>query len=69
MRRISIALAVTLCAISPAAVGAQDKLEVIVFPGGSSWPLWAAQEKGFFAREGLEVRLTPKPSKASSTSA
>jgi ABC-type nitrate/sulfonate/bicarbonate transport system substrate-binding protein len=62
MRRISIALAVALCAISPAAVAAQDKVEVIVFPGGSSWPLWAAQQKGFFAREGLEVRLTPTPS-------
>ncbi len=26
---------------------------MIVFPGGFNWPIWAAQEKGFFAREGL----------------
>ena len=35
---------------------------MIVFPGGFSWPIWAAQGKGFFAREGLEVNLTPTPS-------
>jgi ABC-type nitrate/sulfonate/bicarbonate transport system substrate-binding protein len=37
-------------------------LQVIVFPGGFNWPIWAAQEKGFFAREGLDVKLTPTPS-------
>lgn len=62
MRRFPIVLALALCAIFPAAVAAQDKLEVIVFPGGFNWPIWAAQEKGFFAREGIEVRLTPTPS-------
>ena len=36
-------------------------LEVIVFPGGFNWPLWVAQEKGFFADYGLEVRITPTP--------
>jgi ABC-type nitrate/sulfonate/bicarbonate transport system substrate-binding protein len=39
-----------------------ETLHVIVFPGGFSWPIWAAQGKGFFAREGLEVNLTPTPS-------
>ncbi len=24
------------------------KLEVIVFAGGFNWPIWAAQDKGFF---------------------
>jgi ABC-type nitrate/sulfonate/bicarbonate transport system substrate-binding protein len=62
MHRLSIVLAMALCAISPAAGGAQEKLEVIVFPGGFNWPIWAAQEKGFFTREGIEVRLTPTPS-------
>ena len=39
-------------------------LQVIVFPGGFNWPIWAAQDKGFFAREGLDVKLTPTPSSA-----
>jgi len=36
-------------------------LRVIVFPGGFNWPLWVAQDKGFFGREGLMVSLTPTP--------
>jgi ABC-type nitrate/sulfonate/bicarbonate transport system substrate-binding protein len=36
-------------------------LQVIVFPGGFNWPIWAALEKGFFADEGLDVKLTPTP--------
>ena len=36
-------------------------LEVIVFPGGFNWPLWVAQDKGFFADNGLEVKITPTP--------
>lgn len=36
-------------------------LAVIVFPGGFNWPLWVGTEKGFFAREGVEVMLTPTP--------
>src|SRR5439155_1709116 len=41
---------------------ALETLQVIVFPGGFNWPVWAAQERGFFARDGLEVELTPTPS-------
>src|SRR5881628_2253089 len=41
---------------------ALETLQVIVFPGGFNWPIWAAQERGFFARDGLEVELTPTPS-------
>ena len=37
------------------------ELQVIVFPGGFSWPIWAAQGR-FLPREGLEVKLTPTPS-------
>lgn len=36
-------------------------LNVIVFPGGFNWPIWAAETKGFFAREGLAVKTTPTP--------
>ena len=51
-----IAAAAFACAQAWAA-----KLEVIVFPGGFNWPLWIAQDKGFFADQGLEVHITPTP--------
>ena len=36
-------------------------LSVIVFPGGFNWPIWAAQEQGYFAKGGIEVKLTNTP--------
>jgi ABC-type nitrate/sulfonate/bicarbonate transport system substrate-binding protein len=36
-------------------------VSVIVFPGGFNWPIWVAQEKGYFADGGIEVMLTPTP--------
>lgn len=36
-------------------------IELITFPGGFNWPIWAAMEKGFFARHGVRVNLTPTP--------
>ncbi len=36
-------------------------VSVIVFPGGFNWPIWVAQEKGYFAKGGIEVALTPTP--------
>ena len=36
-------------------------LDVIVFPGGFNWPLWVAQEKGFFRDNGVDVKITPTP--------
>ena len=40
---------------------AMRTLEVIVFPGGFNWPLWIAQEKGFFRANEIDVRITPTP--------
>nr|WP_213738022.1 ABC transporter substrate-binding protein [Bradyrhizobium sp. dw_411] len=37
------------------------RLDVNVFLAGFNWPLWVGQDKGFFAREGLDVRLEPTP--------
>ncbi|TMG84694.1 MAG: ABC transporter substrate-binding protein [Betaproteobacteria bacterium] len=37
------------------------RLEVIVFPGGFNWPIWVAQEKGFFRENGVEVNITLTP--------
>jgi ABC-type nitrate/sulfonate/bicarbonate transport system substrate-binding protein len=36
-------------------------LSVIVFPGGFNWPIWIAQDQGYFANGGIEVVLTPTP--------
>jgi ABC-type nitrate/sulfonate/bicarbonate transport system substrate-binding protein len=49
-------------ALSATASAQTKKLEVIVFPGGHNLALWAAQENGAFAREGLELNVTPTPS-------
>src|SRR5439155_21372523 len=37
------------------------RLEVIVVPGGFNWPIWVAQEKGFFRENGVEVNITLTP--------
>ncbi len=36
-------------------------INLIVFPGGFNWPVYVAQDKGLFARQGLDVRVTPTP--------
>src|SRR6266849_5399519 len=46
----------------PAAPTPPQIVNVIVFPGGFNWPIWVAQEKGLFAKNGLEVKITPTPS-------
>lgn len=54
---ILAALAATLCGT----VSAQT-IEAIVFAGNSAMPLYVAQDKGYFAREGLTVNVHPTPS-------
>ena len=63
---MALALATGGLATMPAPTGAQalDTFSVIVFPGGFNWPIWVAQDKGSFAKGGLEVKLTPTPSSA-----
>ena len=65
MKRIAWAV-IVMAALAPSGAQAQAQatkpLEVIVFPGGSNWPIWAAQEKGFFEKNGVAVHLTPTPS-------
>src|SRR5437868_743134 len=58
MRRAILSLLFALFA--PLALATQT-LEVIVFPGGFNWPLWVGIDKGVFAANGLEVKLTPTP--------
>ncbi|WP_394846237.1 ABC transporter substrate-binding protein [Pendulispora brunnea] len=38
-----------------------QQLNVSVFPGASNWPLWVANEKGFFSRERVRVDVSPTP--------
>src|SRR5437867_10827459 len=53
------ALALAACARAQAA---PKPVNVIVFPGGFNWPIWVAQERGLFAKNGIEVKVTPTPS-------
>jgi ABC-type nitrate/sulfonate/bicarbonate transport system substrate-binding protein len=52
-----------LAAVAGGSARAQSlqPISVIVFPGGFNWPIWVAQAKGYFASNGIEVRLTPTP--------
>lgn len=62
-RHVARAIAAVLGALMSFAVAAATpaRLEVIVFAGGFNWPIWAAQEKGYFRDNGVEVNLTPTP--------
>lgn len=64
MSRLFALAAALLLALAPLGAFPQERkpVELIVFPGGFNWPVWAAQEKGLFAAEGVEVRVTPTPS-------
>jgi ABC-type nitrate/sulfonate/bicarbonate transport system substrate-binding protein len=59
---LSLVALVALAAPGPAAAQTLDPVSVIVFPGGFNWPIWVAQAKGYFAKGGIEVKLTPTPS-------
>ena len=56
--RLVVALLSGLVTMSTLAQ-APAKLEVIVFAGGFNWPIWVAQEKGFFRENGVEVTVSP----------
>jgi ABC-type nitrate/sulfonate/bicarbonate transport system substrate-binding protein len=63
IRSIALFFAAALSLLPYAAHAQTAKpLEVIVFPGGSNWPIWVAQDKGFFEKAGVAVHLTPTPS-------
>ena len=60
--KIIAAMLVFFFALTGGAIGQQRELQVIGFAGGPNWPLWVADEKGYFADEGLRVHFTPTPS-------
>ncbi|HET7764757.1 MAG TPA: ABC transporter substrate-binding protein [Burkholderiales bacterium] len=49
-------------AAAPPAPPSLQTVNLIVFPGGFNWPIWVAKEKGFFERNGIDVKITPTPS-------
>lgn len=57
-------LVALICLLAPVAGQAQaaKRLDVNIFNSGIVWPLWVAQDKGFFAAAGLDVHLVPTPS-------
>jgi ABC-type nitrate/sulfonate/bicarbonate transport system substrate-binding protein len=57
----SLALAFLAGASAPPAAAEVKPLEVIVFAGGFNWPIWAAQQQGYFTENGVAVHLTPTP--------
>ena len=64
MRALGKAAAVAGMAMAFATSAPAQNLQpvsVIVFPGGFNWPIWIAQEKGYFANNGVEVKLTNTP--------
>jgi ABC-type nitrate/sulfonate/bicarbonate transport system substrate-binding protein len=58
--RIAVAMALLVAAGTSFAQGPRT-LEVIAFGGGGNWPVWAAQDKGLFAKNGLAVKLSFTP--------
>lgn len=59
---LSLALALLLSGAGRAHAAAPlQPIEVIVFAGANAMPSYVAQEKGFFAREGLAVNITATP--------
>jgi ABC-type nitrate/sulfonate/bicarbonate transport system substrate-binding protein len=53
-----------LAALAPSRAQSPKPIELIVFPGGFNWPVWVAEEKGLFARNGVAVNVTPTPGSA-----
>ncbi len=63
MLALAIAGSALMASLGFTAARAQQSqpVSVIVFPGGFNWPIWIAQEKGYFASGGIEVNLTNTP--------
>jgi ABC-type nitrate/sulfonate/bicarbonate transport system substrate-binding protein len=55
------AATVLLAAAGTAFAQGQKPLEVIAFGGGGNWPVWAAEDKGLFAKNGIAVKLSFTP--------
>jgi ABC-type nitrate/sulfonate/bicarbonate transport system substrate-binding protein len=63
MKRIAAILALFM-ATEGHAIADERLLHLVGFAGGPNWPLWVADEKGYFSGEGLRVEFTATPSSA-----
>ncbi len=52
------AMIAALACAAPAPAQELPEVKVIVFPGANNWPIWAAQEQGYFTKAGIQVALT-----------
>jgi ABC-type nitrate/sulfonate/bicarbonate transport system substrate-binding protein len=63
MQRIFLILVLSMISgCAPVPPAPPKTVNLIVFPGGFNWPIWVAQEKGLFAKNGIDVKVTPTPS-------
>src|SRR6266850_5512413 len=58
MRTLFRILAILILAGCTTTPQTPKTVNLIVFPGGFNWPIWVAQEKGLFAKNGLDIKLT-----------
>jgi ABC-type nitrate/sulfonate/bicarbonate transport system substrate-binding protein len=61
MKRLVLCLLLTLLSIPAMAQQPATPLNLIIFPGGLSWPVFVAQDKGFFEKQGLAVKVKETP--------
>jgi ABC-type nitrate/sulfonate/bicarbonate transport system substrate-binding protein len=61
LRHLARAALLALTLAGAAGAASAEPFRVVAFAGSSNWPFWVAQERGFFAREGLEVALDITP--------
>ena len=61
MMRCWVILALCVLGAVPARAQELRRLDVDVFNSGTVWPIWVAQDKGFFAANGLDIHLIPTP--------
>ncbi len=58
---IAVLLSILMLPVPGLSAQSLSPVSVIGFSGGSNWPIFVAQEKGFFARNGLDIKLTATP--------
>lgn len=61
MRWFVLAAIGVVCSLASASAGEMRPLNVIVFGGGLSWPVFVAKDVGLFAKHGLDVNVTETP--------
>jgi len=55
------AIIAALACTAPAPAQELPEVKVITFRNGNNWPIWAAQERGDFAKNGIRIALTYTP--------